>query len=90
MINLCVYGVPPSPVYKGVEEGAGQGGWRALGGSPIPTGSTTPPFPIRRGRGKEEEGGTKERGAGPLPIWIGLVGACPLLCSLPLLSTKAQ
>ena len=23
MINLCVYGVPPSPVYKGVEgEGA--------------------------------------------------------------------
>ena len=21
MINLCVYGVPPSPVYKGVEEG---------------------------------------------------------------------
>ena len=20
MINLCVYGVPPSPVYKGVEE----------------------------------------------------------------------
>ena len=24
-INCCVYGVPPSPVYKGVEEGAGQG-----------------------------------------------------------------
>ena len=21
MINLCVHGVPPSPVYKGVEEG---------------------------------------------------------------------
>ena len=21
MINVCVYGVPPSPVYKGVEEG---------------------------------------------------------------------
>ena len=21
LINLCVYGVPPSPVYKGVEEG---------------------------------------------------------------------
>ena len=20
-VNLCVYGVPPSPVYKGVEEG---------------------------------------------------------------------
>ena len=25
MINLCVYGVPPSPVYKGVEEGRGVG-----------------------------------------------------------------
>ena len=25
MINCCVYGVPPSPVYKGVEEGTGQG-----------------------------------------------------------------
>ena len=24
-INLCVYGVPPSPVYKGVEEGEGAG-----------------------------------------------------------------
>ena len=22
-INCCVYGVPPSPVYKGVEEGEG-------------------------------------------------------------------
>ena len=21
LINLCVYGVPPSPVYEGVEEG---------------------------------------------------------------------
>ena len=24
MINLCVHGVPPSPVYKGVEEGEGR------------------------------------------------------------------
>ena len=24
MINLCVYGVAPSPVYKGVEEGEGR------------------------------------------------------------------
>ena len=23
-VNLCVYGVPPSPVYKGVEEGEGR------------------------------------------------------------------
>ena len=34
MINLCVYGVPPSPVYKGVEEGEGRPSlWRALGES---------------------------------------------------------
>ena len=25
-INCCVYGVPPSPVYKGVEEGPAKGG----------------------------------------------------------------
>ena len=35
-INCCVFGVPPFPVYKGVEEGAGQGGWRALGGESNP------------------------------------------------------
>ena len=23
-VNLCVYGVPPFPVYKGVEEGEGR------------------------------------------------------------------
>ena len=25
LINLCVYGVPPSPVYKGVDEGEDAG-----------------------------------------------------------------
>ena len=31
LINLCVYGVPSSPVYKGVEEGGeGRPLWRAL------------------------------------------------------------
>ena len=85
MINCCVYGVPPSPVYKGVEEGAGQGGWRALRGSPTPTGSRTPLFPIRSRRGKEEEGGRKG-GAGPPPNSDWAWGAPPPL----LLSTKAQ
>ena len=76
---------------KGVEEGADQGGWRALGGSPTPTGSRTPPFPIRRGRGKEEVGGKKERGGDPLPNsdW-SWGGGRPLLCSFSLLSTKAH
>ena len=31
-INLCVYGVPPSPIYKGGEEGAGRTQGRAQGG----------------------------------------------------------
>uniref|UniRef100_M8BAU1 DUF1618 domain-containing protein n=1 Tax=Aegilops tauschii TaxID=37682 RepID=M8BAU1_AEGTA len=30
IINLCVYGVPPSPVYKGVEEGEGRPSTMAL------------------------------------------------------------
>ena len=34
LINLCVHGVPSSPVYKGVEEGEGRPSlWCALGGS---------------------------------------------------------
>ena len=33
-INCCVFGVPPAPVYKGVEEGEGRPSlWRALGES---------------------------------------------------------
>ena len=93
MINCCVYGVPPGPVYKGVEEGADQGGWRALGGSPTPTESRTPPFPIRRGRGKEEDGGKKERGAAPPPnsdwAWGGAPSFAPFP-SFPLRPNKAH
>ena len=44
LINLCVYGVPPSPVYKGVEEGEGRPSlWRALGGVLLPPGVGFPP-----------------------------------------------
>ena len=88
MINCCVSGVPPTLVYKGVEEGPAKEGGAPKGGSPTPTGSRTPPFPIWSRRGKEEEGGRKERGGVPFPIRIGLGGA--LSCSFPLLSTKAQ
>ena len=84
----------PSSVYKGVEEGAGQGGWRALRGSPTPTGSRTPLFPIRSRRAKEKEGGRKERGGGALPIRIGLGGGgAPSLApfpSFPLRPNKAH
>ena len=63
-INCCVYGVPPSSVYKG---GGGEGrprGWRALGGGNLLQVGLAPfPNPSRR-RGKEE-GERKERGAPP-------------------------
>ena len=32
MINLCVYGVPPSTVYKGVEEGESRPSYGAPNG----------------------------------------------------------
>ena len=48
-INFCVYGVPPAPVYKGVEEGEGRPSlWRALLGpaglplAPLYTGAGAP------------------------------------------------
>ena len=88
-INCCVYGVPPSAVYKGVEEAADQGGWHALGGSPTPTWSRTPHFLLGEGEGRKRREGGRKGGAAPLPIRIGLGRARPLLCSSPLLSTKA-
>ena len=93
MINLCVHGVLPTPVYKGEEEGgAGPLLWRALG-SPTPTGSRIPPFLVqlgvlpcsrsrRQGRGKEK--GRKE-GAPPLPlVQFGLVNGGARGLPLPL------
>ena len=66
----------PLPLYiKEQGEGAGQGGWRTLWGSPTPTGSRTPLFPIRSRRGKEEEGGRKERGGSQFGLGYG--GAPP-------------
>ena len=56
----------PSPLYiKEGRRGPARRRRHAQGGSPTPTGSRTPPFPVWRGRGKEEEGGRKERGVGP-------------------------
>ena len=69
-INLCVFGVPPTPVYKGArgEEAAGQGG-RAKGGVLLPPGVGLPSFLVGIGEGGEEEEEGKERGgAAPLPL----------------------
>ena len=68
MINCCVHGVPPAPVYKGARgEAAGLGGGRAKGGVLL-TGSRTPPFLV--GVGEKERGGEEEGKGGctPCPI----------------------
>ena len=53
MINCCVYGVPPAPVYKGARGGGSRPGRGAPRGSPTPIRSRTPPIPIRtRGEGR--------------------------------------
>ena len=93
MINCCVSGVPPATVYKGVEEGAGQGGWRAQGGSPTPTGSRTPLFPIRTRRGGRPpslslplRGFLFQLGLGGgvlLPVGVGLLLRLSLLAGAP-------
>ena len=67
MINLCVYGVPPSPVYKGVEEGEGRPSIACPGGVLLPPGGGFPPSLVGLG---EKEGGEREEGKG---------GAAPLL-----------
>ena len=76
MINCCVSGVPPAPVYKGVEEGAGQGGWRALGGGGVqlPPGVGLPFFLLGVGEGRKRKEGGRKGGPAPLPIRIGLGG----------------
>jgi len=88
MINLCVYGVPPSPVYKGVEEGEGRPSlWRALGGVLLPPGVGLPPFlvGIGEGRGGGEEG---KGGAAPLSLSYSdsRGGGAPLALACPSLS----
>ena len=83
MINCCVSGVPLPPYIKEWRRGAAKEGGAPKGGSPTPTGSRTPLFPIRSRRGKKEEGGRKERGDGPLPNSDWAWGGPPLLLSPP-------
>ena len=70
MINLCVYGVPPGHVYKGVEEGNRAGPYGAPWRSPTPTGSRIP-APSLVGLG-EKEGGEREEGKGGNLLLLGV------------------
>ena len=74
MINLCVYGVPPSPVYKGVEEGEGRPSMARPGGVLFPPGVGFPPSLVGLG---EKEGGERKEGKGgvaPLLVQFGPEG----------------
>ena len=80
MINCCVSGVPPAPVYKGVVEGAGQGGWRVQ----LPPGVGLPLFLLGVGEGrKRKEGGRKGGGRPPSQFGLGLGGHAPSHASFP-------
>ena len=66
MINCCVYGVPPAPVYKGARGGEAAGQERgAPGGVLLPPGVGLPPFLVGLGEGGKEEEEGKERGRRP-------------------------
>ena len=69
--QLVCHGVPPAPVYKGARGEAGRPLGRAIGGSPTPTGSRTPPFLVGIGEGKGE--GERRKGAPPSLVQFGLV-----------------
>ena len=62
-IHCCVYGVPPSSVYKGGGEGWPRGGGAPKGGVLLPPGVGLLLFLFGEGEGRKR----KERGAGPLP-----------------------
>ena len=90
MINCCVYGVPPAPVYKGARGEGGRPRRRARqGGSPTPTGSRTPPFLVGVGKGKGE--GERRKGAPPLHSpWGGVRLPFGAFLSFPVWPIKAQ
>ena len=95
LINLCVYGVPPAPVYKGARGEVRPARRGRARRSPTPTGSRTPSL-FLVGLGVEGERGGREEGKGgrrpPLLVLFGLGDeGRAALPWLPLLfSTKAH
>ena len=91
-VNLCVYGVPPSLVYKGVEKGEGRPSMARPRGVLLSPGVGSPPFPSWIRRGRKGERGERKGGPAPHPIRTGLGGGPPIfrLLSLPLKLMKAH
>ena len=69
MINLCVYGVPPAPVYKGAGGGVRPARERGAGGVPLLPGVGLPPNPIPNRTLQREE-----RREGGRPLLLVLIG----------------
>ena len=93
-INLCLYGVPPAPVYKGVEEGEGRPSlWCPLGAVLLPPGVG---FPLSSSRSRSQGKGREKRrkeGAQPLPLvqfGLGLGEVRSLSSLFPLMPNKAH
>ena len=91
-INCCVFGVPPAPVYKGVEEGEGP----ALLGAPQGESSShreqdsNPSKSRSRSQGKGR-GKRRKEGALPLPlVQFGLVNGGGITSPSPLKPNKAH
>ena len=86
-INCCVYGVPPSSVYKGGRRrGPAKGVARPRRGKPTPS-RFAPPFPSPRRRGEEGVGEGKGKGAPPsLSYSDSRGGGAPLALADPSLS----
>ena len=83
---MCVYGVPPAPVYKGQGQGGRPARREAQGGVPLLPGvGLLPPNPIpnRTLREKEKRGGPAPS---PSPNRTREGGFGRLACGLPLLS----
>ena len=67
-INCCVFGVPPAPVYKGVEEGEGLAlSMERPRGVLLPPGVGFRPFQVVGVGGKEREGKRRRKEGGAPP-----------------------
>ena len=92
LINLCVYGVPPSPIYKGGEGRPVGTPWRAPKSGILLGLQVLVGFHLKGERGKEGEGEGEGKGDAPFPCPIRTQGEVERGLPWPplSLSTKAH